>query len=135
MHLAWATEGREPLVEPGIERAVHRCIEQEARDLGCSVLAIIGMPDHVHLVVKMPGRLSAAELAKQTKGVSSRLVNSTQRPDLHFAWQEGYAAYSICKSHVSRIVRYVENQKDHHRSGALWASLEEVDEETPDKTL
>ena len=133
VHLVWATDKRESWLTSDIERSVFRCIEQEAKDLGCAVLAVNGMPDHVHLLVKVPGRLSAAEIAKQVKGVSSRFIQTRLRPGVHFAWQEGYAAFSICRTHVMPIIAYVEGQKQHHSSGKLWPSLEQVDEETPDR--
>ena len=56
LHLAWATLGREPFLTAEVERSVYRCIEKEAKCLKCEVLAIGGMPDHVHLCVKLPAR-------------------------------------------------------------------------------
>jgi putative transposase len=133
LHLVWATERRQPWISPDIERAVLRCIENEAQQLGCAVLAVNCMPDHVHLLVKVPGRISPAELAKQVKGVSSRFVHTTLRPGEHFAWQEGYAVFSVCRTHTAPIISYIERQREHHSSGKLWPSLEEVDEENSDR--
>ncbi len=133
LHLVWATGKREPIISSDIERAVHRCIEEQAKSLGCEVLAVNGMPNHVHLAVKIPGKLSASELAKQVKGVSSHFIHERFPQLENFAWQEGYAAFSICRSHVKTVIDYVERQKEHHAEGKTWQSLEEVDEETPGK--
>lgn len=72
-HLVWATRGREMRITPEWERAAYRCIVGEARRLKCLVLAINGLPDHVHLVVR------PSVLAKQAKGVSSTLLLSDTR--------------------------------------------------------
>lgn len=129
LHMVWATRLREPLVEPAIERAVHRCVEAEARDLGCVVLAINGMPDHVHMLVRIPTRISAAELAKQVKGVSSRFVNDQLPGHEGFRWQEGYGVFSVSRSHVKRVIAYIKGQKRHHEMEDLWPEWEETDEE------
>jgi REP element-mobilizing transposase RayT len=129
LHLVWATRLREPLITPEVERAVHRCAEAEAKRLGCVVLALNGMPDHVHLFVRTPTRVSAAELARQVKGVSSHFVNN-QLPDGEgFRWQEGYGVFSVSRSHVQRVIAYVEKQKDHHHFGTIWPEWEETDKE------
>jgi putative transposase len=127
LHLVWATRLREPRITGEWERTVHRCIEAEARRLGCVVLALNGMPDHLHLLVEIPTKLSAAELAQQVKGVSSRLLNE-QLP-LHdaFRWQEAYGAFSVSRSHLKRVIAYVETQKEHHQAGSVWAEWEETE--------
>src|SRR5579871_2602004 len=94
-HLVWTTSARAPAITPEVERAIHRCIESEARRIGCDVLAINGMPDHVHLVVKMPTKLSSASLAHQVKGVSSHFLHEKIDGMAHFRWQAGYAVFSI----------------------------------------
>jgi putative transposase len=130
LHLVWATWRRQPLVTEEIERAVYRCIEKEVRRLQCNVLAIGGMPDHVHLVVKIRTTVSAAQLAQKVKGVSSTLArDQLLPPDTFFGWQDGYAVFSISRNHVKRVIAYVEDQKRHHSKGTLWTDWEETDEE------
>jgi REP element-mobilizing transposase RayT len=74
LHLVWATWKRQSLVTSDIERAVYRCIEQQAIGLKCNVLAIGGMPDHVHLAVRTPTYVDASKIVMQAKGVSSTMV-------------------------------------------------------------
>ena len=95
LHFVWGTWGRLPLVTPEIERDIYRCIENEAKRLQCTVLAIGGMPNHVHLAVRIPTVVSAAVLAQQVKGVSSTFVRDRLQPDELFRWQEGYSVFSF----------------------------------------
>lgn len=81
IHLVWATWDRLPLVTPEIERRVCRNAESEAIGKGCQVLAINGIPDHVHLVVTIPSTVAIADLVKQVKGVSSHFMNETLKPE------------------------------------------------------
>lgn len=128
LHLVWATRGREPWLTGTTLRAAHRCIQSEAQELGCDVLALGGMPDHVHLLAKVPSSVSAAALAKQVKGVSSRLVSERVAPGSGFGWQEGYGVFSVSRSHVKRVKAYVLNQEAHHATGHTWPEWEETDE-------
>ncbi|MDX1435576.1 MAG: IS200/IS605 family transposase [Anaerolineales bacterium] len=89
LHLVWGTWNRQPMIIPDIERTVFRLIEDQAVKLGCSVLAINGMPDHIHLVIKMPSTISLADLMKQVKGVSSNAINHKNGFVNRFKWQGG----------------------------------------------
>ena len=128
MHFVWSTWGREPLVTDAIERRLYRCIAAEAVKKGCKILQLNGMPDHVHLVVKMPTTISVAELAKQVKGVSSTFGRNVLVPGEFFGWQDRYGAFSVSRWDVEMICNYVRNQKEHHGGGALRTELEETEE-------
>jgi REP element-mobilizing transposase RayT len=80
--------------------------------MGCTVLAISRMPDHVHLLVKLPPTVTIARLIKQVKGVSSHFVNETLQPGFLFRWQGRYGAFSISRWDVGRIAGYVRRQKE-----------------------
>jgi putative transposase len=129
IHLVWATWDRQPIVSAEIERQVYRNIESEARGLGCTVVAINGMPDHVHLVVSLPTTVTIANLVKQVKGVSSHFVNETLKPGSDFKWQGRYGAFTVSRWHVEKIVNYVKGQKKHHHLNDLQNEWEETSEE------
>jgi len=133
LHLNWATWDRLPLVTPDIERRLYRNIESEAMKMGCTVLALNGVPDHVHLLVKYPATITIADLVKQVKGVSSHFVNEELKPKDFFKWQGNYGAFTVSRWDLDKIIGYIKKQKEHHSAGDLvveWEeSFEEVDEE------
>ena len=126
--LVWATWDRQPLITPDIERPLYRCIEQEARDNKCKVLALNGVADHVHLVVSFPTTITIAHLVKQVKGVSSCFVNDQLSPPVKFKWQGFYGAFTVSRWDVDKIVAYVKRQKAHHGANELLAEWEEMSE-------
>ena len=133
LHFVWATYQRMPLISPEICEALYRCICQEAECLGCEVLGIGGMPDHVHLAILLPSTVTVFQVAKQTKGVSSRFAEKELLlPDSFFKWQEGYAAYAFHRSLISRVVAYINNQERHHAENNIWPDLEKTREELPE---
>lgn len=129
LHLVWATWDRLPLITPEIERRLHRNIESEARKMGCTVLALNGMPDHVHLVVSFPTTITIADLVKQVKGVSSHFVNETLKPESQFKWQGSYGAFTVSRRELEKVIGYVKHQKDHHAANELIPEWEETFEE------
>jgi Transposase and inactivated derivatives len=71
LHFVWATYRRMPLITAGVEGPLHSCLQAEAQALGGSVLAVGGMPDHVHIAILFPATLAYSQFAKQLKGVAS----------------------------------------------------------------
>ena len=134
LHLIWATHNRLPWLTPELVPRVYACIETVARRLGCTVLALGGMPDHVHLVVMLPPKRAIYVVAQQAKGASSKLAADLSRQwqsseDRPFYWQEGYGVFSLSRIDLPKVIDYVENQARHHFDGKVWATLEEADEE------
>jgi len=78
-------------------------------------LLVNGPRDHVHMLFVQPRTLSIAALMEKVKSHSSGWVKERWPNQRHFAWQTGYAAFSVSKSQVEQVKRYVENQEEHHR--------------------
>lgn len=132
LHLVWSTWDRLPLITPRIERRLYRVVESEARQMGCTVLALDGMPDHTHLVVSFPTTLTIATLLMQVKGVSARFANEVLKPQPHFKWQGSYGAFTVCRWDLEKIISYVKRQKLRHRRNDLLPEWEETLEVEPD---
>lgn len=125
IHLVWSTWDRIPLLRGESERVAYACICAECAALKVEVLAIGGVEDHVHLLVRMPATISLATLMNQVKGASSHLLTHRTGNDA-FRWQGGYGAYSISRQHVPVVKQYVEHQKTHHSDGTLDPFLEQA---------
>ena len=126
LHLVWATWDREPSLLPEHEKEIYRCIVNQIQKKGCKVIAINGMCDHVHLLIKFPSTVTVAEIMKQVKGVSSRLINQYLMPGDHFRWQGGYASFTVSRWDLPKIINYIKNQKQIHQEDDLDIDLEET---------
>ena len=114
LHLVWATHERRPLITDDLESVAYHAISVEATRLGCEVLAIGGMPDHVHMIVTIPTTLTIAHLLNQVKGGSSSTIRNHLGTARFFAWEPGYAAFSLSPDHQCAAIAYVQKQKEHH---------------------
>ena len=127
-HFVWTTRDRLPLITSAIEQYVYTYIEVVCRSIDCPVLAIGGMPDHVHLLVAFPATLTYAELMNRVKGGSSRFVTAKLLPGQWFAWRANYAVFSVSPRDKVATIAYISCQKEHHHNNKLWPSVEDIDE-------
>ncbi len=103
-----------PFLQQSIEQRVYQFLTHQLRELGCPVRIINGMPDHIHCLFLLNPQKSIADVIKQIKGSSSHYVNQQNLIPEKFAWQTGYAAFSVSESGVEKVFKYIQNQKQHH---------------------
>jgi len=84
-----------------------------ARNYGMHGLAIGGMDDHVHALITTPPVITIAKSVQVLKANSSRWMRENRLR--RFQWQEGYGAFSVSRSLIPQIMKYIRNQKEHHR--------------------
>lgn len=129
-HIVWGTKDRIPTLDDELVTVAERSIRGTAKDMGLIFHGIGMMPEHVHLVVGIPPRYSIARVMKQVKGSSSHLLatvaNARSEPRW-FGWQREYGVLSFGEKSFDQIVRYVENQRQHHLKGDLMDIYEMVE--------
>ena len=114
-HIAFSTKNREPWITSDIELRIWEYLGGIARKNKMKPLRIGGIEDHVHLLIGAPPTLAPSKIAQLVKGGSSAWIHA-EFPDLqHFAWQDGYGAFTVSKSNVPQIAAYIDNQREHHR--------------------
>lgn len=131
LHFVWATYRRMRLIVPDWEQPLYACILAEAKRQGCEVLALGGMPDHIHLALAIPTKQSPATVMRCIKGVSSTFVRQRLAGGEFFGWQDGYGVFSFYRAHRASVIGYIHRQKQHHAEGTHRLTWEEVDEERP----
>jgi REP element-mobilizing transposase RayT len=117
LHLVWATWDRLPLISEAIEPRLYAAMAQKCRKLKCVPLAIGGIEDHVHLLVRFHTTVAIATLVKEVKGSSSHLVTHEITPGEFFKWQGSYGAFTLRKEEVPWVEGYIARQREHHAAG------------------
>lgn len=125
IHAIWATKERLPLIDPKSEGLIHDYIRNQFIEMGCLVGIISGMTDHVHCLFLLNPKISVADVIKQIKGSTSHFINSQNLVSEKFAWQTGYAAYSVSESQQERVFQYIKNQKQHHEKKSFQQEYDE----------
>jgi len=124
VHAIWATKERTQLIHGKIEKKVHNNMYKEFTDYGCPVRIINGMPDHVHSLFLLNPKRAIIDVIKQVKGSTSYWINDENLIAEKFAWQTGYAAYSVSESQLEKVFQYIKNQKAHHRKQSFAEEFE-----------
>jgi putative transposase len=110
----FAVQNRLCLISDKWQDELYKYITGIVSNNGHKLLAINGMPDHVHVLFGMRPSQSLSDLMQDIKGSSSKWINERGFVKGRFSWQEGYGAFSYCRSEVQNVIRYINNQKDHH---------------------
>ena len=127
IHFVWATWDRLPILTSDMRERVFQAILAKVDALGCSVEAIGGVDDHMHMVVKMASTVTIADLVKNAKGSTSHLTTHAIAPGEFFKWQGSYGAISVSPGDLARIVQYVKGQEAHHAGSELMEWYEKCD--------
>ena len=114
-HVIFSTKNRVPALAPDMCEEVEKYICGVAKNLGITTIAINSVADHAHMLVKIPASLSVADAVGKLKSNSSRFIHEEWRDQPRFDWQAGYGAFSVARSGVENLVRYIDHQEEHHR--------------------
>jgi REP element-mobilizing transposase RayT len=113
-HLVFATKSREAWIEPGWRARLHEYLGGTVNGLGGRSEMVGGVADHVHLLVELRATHSLADFMRELKKASSGWVHE-EIGFRAFAWQEGYAAFTVSASGRGQVRAYIQNQEEHHR--------------------
>ena len=114
IHIVFSTKNRVPCIHPPVEQELHAYMGGICRDLDCPPIMIGGYTDHVHVLINLSKNIALTTLMTKLKSNSSKWVKSKGGNYKNFFWQNGYGAFSVFPSEVERVVKYIENQKEHH---------------------
>ena len=112
----FTVQNRECIINPEWKNDLYKYIKGIIQNNNHKVLAINGMPDHLHVLFGMRPTQSLSDLLQDIKGGSSKWINQNHFVPGHFSWQEGYGAFSYSKSQISNVIHYINNQIEHHKN-------------------
>ena len=114
IHCVFAVKRRECLIQKVWKDELYKYMTGIIQHYEHKVLAIDGMPDHVHILFAMRPTQSLSDLMQDIKGSSSKWINERRFVKGHFEWQSGYGAFAVSKSKVNNVIKYIRNQEQHH---------------------
>ncbi len=113
VHIIFSTKNRTPFLHsPELRSEVHAYLMGTLRGLGCEPLQVGGVQDHVHLLSGLSRRTSLAELVKNLKTSSTKIVKA--KGCSNFSWQTGYGVFSVSQSTKESVISYIADQEIHH---------------------
>jgi putative transposase len=115
LHIIFAVSGRENALTEMLREDIHRYITGVVENNDHKMLAINSHFDHVHMLIGLHPAQAISNLVRDIKSNSSRFINEKRKANRKFSWQDGYAVISHSRSQRPQVIRYIENQQEHHR--------------------
>lgn len=115
IQVVFAVKNRDALIDISWEERLYQYITGIVQNKGQKLLAISGMPDHLHFLIGMKPNCCLSDLVREIKKSSNNMITENKLSKFKFQWQEGYGAFSYSHSQIDNVVKYILNQKEHHK--------------------
>ncbi len=123
--LVFSTKNREAIIAPEWRTRLHDYLGGTVHGLGGFPEGVGGVADHVHLLIGLKATHCLADFMRELKKASSLWVHDEMRLRT-FAWQEGYAAFTVSATARNAVRNYIANQDEHHRTKSFREELLEI---------
>ncbi len=123
LHAVFSTKNRHPFLKnPALRHSLHGYLGTISKNLQCPPILIGGVEDHVHILARLARTTTQADWIKELKRASTLWIREQPLPApppsvslKEFAWQAGYACFSVSVSQLEAVRLYVAHQEEHHR--------------------
>lgn len=113
IHLVFSTKDREKLISKELQPRLWAYLAAICKNNDMLAFAVGGIEDHVHILFRLPPTMPLAKAVTLVKSNSSKWIRER---GMKFAWQQGYGAFSVSRSNVSAVIKYIDTQEEHHRN-------------------
>ena len=115
IHLIFATKYRENIIKHTDLSELYAYITGILNHIDCPMICIGGTTNHVHVLCVLNKNMALSKMVEEVKRSSSKWIKSKDPFYRQFGWQNGYGAFSVSQSKVEIVVKYIQNQEEHHK--------------------
>ncbi|MBL0356400.1 MAG: IS200/IS605 family transposase [Chitinophagaceae bacterium] len=114
-HIVFSTKYRQPLIDAAIEPELHAYLGAVCNVMECLPVKVGGYTDHIHILCLLSKKVALMDLLEEIKKRSSKWIKTKGEAYKNFYWQNGYGAFAVNPSELAVVIRYIENQHEHHQ--------------------
>jgi putative transposase len=115
IQIVFAVKGRQSLIGQEWKDELYKYITGIVKNSNQKLLAINGVSNHIHILLNIKPNVALSDLVREIKANSSRFINEKRFAQGKFSWQEGFGAFSYSVSQLDDVIRYIQNQEEHHK--------------------
>jgi REP element-mobilizing transposase RayT len=115
IQVIFAVQGRNSLIQSSWQEEIYKYITGIVTNKKQKMLAINGMPDHIHFLIGIKPSCCLSDLVREIKKSSNTFMRDKKFTKHKFEWQEGFGAFSYSHSALDQVIAYINNQKKHHK--------------------
>ena len=116
IQVVFAVKHRDSCIKDSWKNELYKYITGIVQGNNHKMIAINGVSDHIHVFIGLRPTQSISELMQDIKGSSSKWINEKHWVNGIFEWQNGYGAFSVSSSQLMVVIKYIENQENHHKN-------------------
>lgn len=106
---------RQSLIHKSWKEELYKYITGIVTNKGQKLLPINGIENHIHILLNIKPNIALSDLMRDVKANSSKWVNEQKCSNHTFQWQEGFGAFTYSISQLDSVIKYIENQEEHHK--------------------
>lgn len=114
-HFILTTLDRKPVIPEENRIRIEKYITGIVTNHRSKLYAIYANPEHVHMLISKGPSISEEKLLSSIANSSEDFINENHLVHGVFKWQQSASAFSVSKSHIDRICKYIFNQPEHHK--------------------
>lgn len=114
-HFILITQNRYPYIGEMHRERIEKYITGVVNNSASKLYSIYANPEHVHFLVSMSPKISEEALVTRVADSTKNFINENKLCNGVFSWQESASAFSVSKSDVDKVCKYILNQPQHHK--------------------
>lgn len=115
IHLVFSVRNKESSISDRWKNELYKYITAIVKNSGQNLIAINGTSNHVHILMRMRPTCCLSDLVRDIKKSTNSFIREQKFTRCNFYWQEGFGAFSCSSSSVDNVIRYIQNQEEHHK--------------------
>jgi REP element-mobilizing transposase RayT len=119
VHIIFSTKNHVPLIDEIIKSSLFEYIGGICRGMECNPVRVGGYRDHVHVLCVLSRKVTQMKLLEEIKKQSSKWIKTKGKKYSSFYWQDGYGIFSVNPAEIEVVIKYIEDQEDHHKKKAF----------------
>src|SRR5690349_1300805 len=114
-HFVFTTLHRLPVIIEAVRPRIEKYVTGIVNNHDSRMYAVYANPEHMHFLASGSPKMSAEMLATTVADGSEKFINTHGLISGGFCWQDTCSAFSVSKSDVDRVCKYILNQAEHHK--------------------
>lgn len=114
-HFIFVTANRLPLIIERNRVRIEKYITGVINNNESKLYSVYANPEHVHFLASRSPKLSEESLATIVAESTQRFIMENKLCNGKFAWQDSASAFSVSRTDVDKVCKYILNQPEHHK--------------------
>ncbi len=126
VHFILITQNRIPSIPELNRDRIEKYITGIVNNNNSKLYSIYANPEHVHFLISQTPKISIEGIASIVAESSAKFINDNKLSEGYFRWQDSASAFSVSKSDVDKVCKYIINQSEHHKKKTFKEEYDEL---------